>query len=219
MPQPDGEFPPPQPYPQPSSPPGPFIPDNGSGSRTTLLVVGGFAAIVIAVVAVVLWVLLRDRHTGSTTAATSSSSATSTAATSTTITMTISPTATSAHPPTANPQSGGVSVTVDGVVQTINGQVACVSAGGNMNIAVGDSSGGSLAVVLTESDPPEVQTVGIVLGGEPLAYNKGVPGGADAKATKDGNTYTVSGHAMGMPDLSNPTSPPLKAFDIKVTCP
>jgi lipoprotein LpqH len=44
-----------------------------------------------------------------------------------------------------------------------------------------------------------------------------MPGG-EASATKDGNTYKISGKATGV-DLSNPLQPLTKPFEIAVTCP
>ena len=40
----------------------------------------------------------------------------------------------------------------------------------------------------------------------------------EAKATKDGNTYKISGTATGI-DMANPMQPVNKPFEIDVTCP
>jgi hypothetical protein len=48
-----------------------------------------------------------------------------------------------------------------------------------------------------------------------------VPGrrpGAEATATKDGNTYTIKGTATGV-DMASPMQPMTKPFEIAVTCP
>jgi len=43
-------------------------------------------------------------------------------------------------------------------------------------------------------------------------------GQGEAKAEKDGKTYTISGSATGV-DMANPMQPVTKPFEIEVTCP
>ena len=53
--------------------------------------------------------------------------------------------------------------------------------------------------------------------GVSLGFTPGVPGGS-AEATKDGNTYKITGTATGV-DMANPLQPATKPFEIVVTCP
>ncbi len=118
---------------------------------------------------------------------------------------------------TASAGAGTAKVTIDGQPQNINGQVVCTTAGGNYNIAIGDAATG-IAVVMSE-DASKVQSVGLGnVNGVTLGYTEGVPGGANATATKDGNNIKVTGTATGV-DMANPTQPVNKPFEIEVTCP
>ena len=113
--------------------------------------------------------------------------------------------------------SGTAKVSIDGKAQDVQGQIGCTTAAGNVVIAIGSASGG-LVVTLTDADPPVVKTVGLgSVGGVTLGYTDGVPGG-EAKATKDGKTYKISGTATGV-DMANPMEPTKKPFEIEVTCP
>lgn len=113
--------------------------------------------------------------------------------------------------------SGTAKVSIDGKAQDVQGQIGCTTAAGNVVIAIGNASGG-LGVTLTDADPPVVKTVGLgSVGGVTLGYTDGVPGG-EAKATKDGKTYKISGTATGV-DMANPMEPAKKPFEIEVTCP
>lgn len=113
--------------------------------------------------------------------------------------------------------SGTAKVTVDGKAQDVSGQIGCTIAAGKVVIAIGNTGGG-LGATLTDADPPVVEAVGLgSVGGQALAYAPGVPG-AEAKATKDGKTYKISGTVMSV-DMSNPTAPANKPFEMEVTCP
>lgn len=117
----------------------------------------------------------------------------------------------------ASAGSGTAKVSIDGKAQDVQGQIGCTTTNGTVVIAIGNASGG-LGVTLTDADPPAVKTVGLGnVGGTALGYTEGVPGG-DAKATKDGKTYKVSGTATGV-DMANPMAPTKKPFEIEVTCP
>jgi lipoprotein LpqH len=119
--------------------------------------------------------------------------------------------------PTAAAGAGGAKVTIDGQPQNIQGQVVCATAGGNLNIAIGEATTGIAAVL--SADASTVQSVGLGnVNGVTLGYTSGVPGGASATATKDGNTYKISGTATGV-DMANPMQPVTKPFEIQVTCP
>lgn len=118
---------------------------------------------------------------------------------------------------TAAPSGGGTKVTIDGQDQNVAGTVVCSAMGGNMNIAIGEAATG-IAAVITEGDSPAVQSVGLGnVNGVTLGYQSGT-GQGEAKATKDGNAYKISGTATGV-DMANPMQPVNKPFEIEVTCP
>lgn len=118
---------------------------------------------------------------------------------------------------TASAGAGTAKVTIDGQPQNINGQVVCATAGGNYNIAIGEAATG-IAIVMSE-DASKVHSVGLGnVNGVTLGYTEGVPGGANATATKDGNNIKVTGTATGV-DMANPMQPVNKPFEIDVTCP
>ena len=117
---------------------------------------------------------------------------------------------------TAAPSGGGTKVTIDGKDQNVSGTVVCTSMGGNMNIAIGEATTG-IAAVLSE-DGSTVQSVGLGnVNGVTLGYQSGT-GQGEAKATKDGKAYKISGTATGI-DMANPMQPVNKPFEIDVTCP
>jgi len=112
--------------------------------------------------------------------------------------------------------AGSAKVIIDGVDQNISGTVVCVTSGGNVNISIGGASAG-VAAVVTDASPPVVKSVGLGnVNGVTLAYSSGI--GQDASATKNGNSYKISGMATGV-DMANPTTPVKKPFEIDVTCP
>jgi ipoprotein LpqH len=117
---------------------------------------------------------------------------------------------------TAGPSGGGTKVTIDGKDQNVSGTVVCSSMGGNMNIAIGDAATGIAAVL--SADGATVQSVGLGnVNGVTLGYQSGT-GQGEATATKDGNSYKISGTATGI-DMANPMQPVNKPFEIDVTCP
>jgi lipoprotein LpqH len=97
--------------------------------------------------------------------------------------------------------SSTAKVTIDGKDQNVQGTVACTTAAGSVNIAIGGASTG-IGAVLTDASPPAVKSVGL----------------GNASATKNGNSYKISGTATGV-DMSNPMQPVNKSFEIDVTCP
>ena len=117
---------------------------------------------------------------------------------------------------TAAPSGGGTKVTIDGQDQNVGGTVVCSAMGGNMNIAIGDAATG-IAAVLSE-DGSTVQSVGLGnVNGVTLGYQSGT-GQGEAKATKDGSNWKISGTATGI-DMANPMQPVNKPFEIDVACP
>jgi lipoprotein LpqH len=115
----------------------------------------------------------------------------------------------------ASSGSSTAKVTIDGKDQTVQGTVACTSAAGNVNIAIGGAQTG-IGVVLTDASPPVVKSVGL---GNVNGVTLGVGGTTGkASATKDGSNYKISGTATGV-DMANPMQPVNKPFEIDVTCP
>jgi lipoprotein LpqH len=117
---------------------------------------------------------------------------------------------------TAAPSGSGTKVTIDGQDQNVSGTVVCSATGGNMNIAIGGAATGIAAVV--SEDGSNVQSVGLGnVNGVTLGYTAGT-GQGEAKATKDGDTWNISGTATGL-DMANPMQPLNKPFEIEVACP
>lgn len=117
---------------------------------------------------------------------------------------------------TAQAGAGTATVTIDGQAKDIAGQVACTTAAGSLNIALGQQGTG--IAVMMAPDASKVTSVGLGnVDGVVMGYQEGAPGGS-ASATKDGQTYTVTGTATGV-DMANPMQPITKPFEIKVSCP
>ena len=117
---------------------------------------------------------------------------------------------------TAAPTAGDTKVTIDGQDQNVSGAVVCSAMGGNMNIAIGGTATGIAAVV--SEDGSNVTSVGLGnVNGVTLGYTAGT-GQGEAKASKDGNNWTISGTATGV-DMANPMQPVNKPFEIEVACP
>jgi ipoprotein LpqH len=117
---------------------------------------------------------------------------------------------------TAAPSGGGTKVTIDGKDQNVSGTVVCSAMGGNMNIAIGDTAAGIAAVV--SEDGSNVQSVALGnVNGVALGYTSGT-GQGEAKASKDGKSWKISGTAIGV-DMANPMQPVNKPFELEVACP
>jgi ipoprotein LpqH len=112
----------------------------------------------------------------------------------------------------------GTKVVIDGKDQNVSSSsVVCAKVGTDVSITIGGAGSGINARV-TDANPPEVKSVGLgTVNGVPLAYSAG-SGQGDAKATKDGNKYKITGNATGI-DVANPMTPVKKPFEIDVTCP
>lgn len=126
-------------------------------------------------------------------------------------------TATASASAEATSAPGAAKVVIDGQEQNIQGTVACTSMGGNLNIAIGQATTG-IGAVVTEADPPAVQSVGLGnVNGVTLGFQQGT-GQGNAEVEKDDTTYTIKGNATGV-DMANPLQPVTKPFEIEVTCP
>ena len=110
---------------------------------------------------------------------------------------------------------GGTKVTIDGQDKTVGGSVVCAAMGGNVNVAIGEAMTG-IAAVIGDGDTPTVTSVAL---GNVNGVTLAVAGGqGDATATKDGKSYKVEGHAVGV-DMANPMTPVNKPFTLEFTCP
>ncbi|MGW5229786.1 lipoprotein LpqH [Nocardia niigatensis] len=136
--------------------------------------------------------------------------------------------ATSAAPGSAAPADGASSASVGGKAITAKFDTNCVKQGGNLALALtdnGNSTYGTLAASATITGDTTVQAVGITGtkggdNGQPyaLGFGNGMPGG-NAKVTKSGTTFTVTGEGVGTPDLSNPLAgPKTEKFEIVFAC-
>ena len=102
---------------------------------------------------------------------------------------------------------GSTEVKVDG--KDLSGldlkSVTCVKQGGKINVASGAVNGqAGLAVVMTDANPPTVDSLGMSVDGNALAVTNTMGakvGSADVKV--DGSTYTITGEASGA-DIKNP---------------
>jgi lipoprotein LpqH len=117
---------------------------------------------------------------------------------------------------------GSTEVKVDG--KDLSGldlnSVTCVRQGGKINVASGAINGlAGLAVVMTDANPPTVDSLGMTVDGNALAVTNTMGanvGSADVKV--EGSTYTISGEATGA-DLKNPMAGMItKPFTLKVSC-
>lgn len=115
------------------------------------------------------------------------------------------------------------SVTVDGeALEITDAAVVCAEEGGKMNIAIGSQNTAEASGVSAVLDAESLTVEGVGLGslesGEALAYAPGVPGN-EATATKDGDTYEITGTVTAA-DMNDPMAGPTeKSFEMKVTCP
>jgi lipoprotein LpqH len=98
--------------------------------------------------------------------------------------------------------------------------VTCVKQSGKINVASGAINGqAGLAVVMTDANPPTVESLGMSVDGSALAVTNTMGakvGSAEVKV--DGSTYTITGEATGA-DIKNPMAGMItKPFTVKVTC-
>jgi lipoprotein LpqH len=115
---------------------------------------------------------------------------------------------------TAAAGPASATVTVDGQPRPVDGPVTCQTMDGKFSIAIGEVITG--VIVGLEPDASTVHGVGLGdVNGVVLNFTEGVPGDT-ATATKDGNTYTVTGAASGVDAANKPVSKP---FEIVATCP
>ncbi|SPM32787.1 hypothetical protein MRAB57_586, partial [Mycobacterium rhizamassiliense] len=124
------------------------------------------------------------------------------------------PASPTAAPPPA-PSVPPAKITVDGNVLPVTEPVDCNTRDGKFSIAIGQPFIG--VIVALEQDASVVHLVGLgEVDGVNLNYTKGAPGDK-ASATKEGNTYHVTGIASGVD--SNGANKTHKPFSVDVTCP
>jgi ipoprotein LpqH len=114
--------------------------------------------------------------------------------------------------------TAGTKVVIDGKDQNVSASsVVCAKVGADVSITIGGAGSGINALV-SDANPPEVKSVGLgSVNGVALAYAAG-DGKGNASATKNGNSYKITGNATGL-DVANPMTPVKKPFEIDVTCP
>ncbi|CAM3204885.1 hypothetical protein BST27_28325 [Mycobacterium intermedium] len=98
--------------------------------------------------------------------------------------------------------------------------VTCVKQGGKINIGSGTNNGQqALAVVMTDGNPPTVDSLAMVVDGNALSVaNSMGQNVGEATVSVEGKTYTITGKAQGA-DLKNPMAGMItKDFNIKVSC-
>lgn len=110
---------------------------------------------------------------------------------------------------------------VDGQNQNVSGQVTCTAAGDNINIGIGDPTGG-LGAVVSNGNPPLVHSVGLgTVNGVALGFSDAAPNqSGSAGAAVKGKDWAIKGTATGT-DMSNPQQPQqvTKPFELDLTCP
>ncbi|MGV0603952.1 lipoprotein LpqH [Mycolicibacterium sp. XJ1904] len=98
--------------------------------------------------------------------------------------------------------------------------VTCVKQGGRINVASGAIGGQQgLGIVMSDEANPKVESLGMVVDGNALAVSNTMGakvGSAEVKV--DGDTYTITGEAVGA-DISNPMAGSItKPYTVKVNC-
>lgn len=141
-----------------------------------------------------------------------SASPSSSSATSTSATTSSTSAAASSSTPAAAP--GETKVTVGGQVQPVSGPVECSTNGGKFSIAVGDMLTG--IIIGLEPDGAVVHNAGLgTVNGRVMSFTEGAPDN-NATATKNGNTYHITGNATGSDNSGQLVS---QQFTVDVTCP
>ncbi|AWV48371.1 lipoprotein [Mycobacterium leprae Kyoto-2] len=109
--------------------------------------------------------------------------------------------------------AGETKVTIGGQPQKVSGPVVCSTTNGKFSIAIGDMITG--VIVGLEPDASVVHNAGLgTIDGVVIAFTEGVPS-ENANATKNGNTYQITGTASGVDNTGQQIH---KSFEIEVTC-
>jgi lipoprotein LpqH len=108
-------------------------------------------------------------------------------------------------------------VVIDGQDQNLAGPATCTPSGDNVNIGIGDPTDGVGAVV-TNTDPPDVHDVGLGSpNGSTLGFSDAAESQGSAEATKQGNSYKITGTAVTLD--SSDSQAVTKSFEMDVACP
>ena len=135
---------------------------------------------------------------------------------------TVESTAAESSQTSAATSGGKTEVKVDGVdLASLDvNSVTCVKQGGKINVASGAVGGQQgLGIVMTDESPPVVESLAMVVDGNALAVANamGAKSGS-AEVEVDGDSYTITGEAVGA-DMSNPMAGMItKPFTVTVTC-
>ncbi|RUP03222.1 MAG: hypothetical protein EKK34_20295 [Mycobacterium sp.] len=144
----------------------------------------------------------KDEKSSGTSSSSASSSATSSAP------------APSSSPAAAPAAAGETKVIIGGLPQPVSGAVVCETNQGRFSIAIGDMMTG--VIVGLEQDASAVRSAGLgTVDGVVLSFTEGAPGNS-AKATKNGNSYQITGTATGVDNAGQQVS---KTFEVDATCP
>lgn len=126
----------------------------------------------------------------------------------------------SAAESTGTESSGGASsITVDGTKWDGNYTTTCAKLGDILTLTLADVDGtASKGVAITLNGDGSVDAVAL---GDPtsggIAAKPSIPNGGTAEVSNDGNTYTITGEAVGI-DLANPTEPTKSEYEVVVAC-
>ncbi|MDG4668763.1 lipoprotein LpqH [Mycobacterium sp. 236(2023)] len=98
--------------------------------------------------------------------------------------------------------------------------VTCVKQAGKITVASGAIGGQQgLGIVMTDEATPVVESLGMVVDGNALAVANAMGAqSGKAEVAVDGDSYTITGEAVGA-DMSNPMAGMItKPFTVTVTC-
>ncbi len=117
--------------------------------------------------------------------------------------------------PSATPAAAGETRVIVGGQPQSAGKVMCSMTNGKFTIAIGDPITG--VIVGMEKDGSAVHDAGLgTIDGVVFSFTEGVPGN-DAIASKSGNSYKITGTAIGTDNTGQQVT--AKPFEIDATCP
>ncbi len=126
------------------------------------------------------------------------------------------PIAASVPPTETRTAEADAKVTVDGKPRDVKGEVSCSATVDSINILISQPTA-AISIALS-TDASSVQSVGIgSVDDVSLSFQEHAPG-VEATVTKDGNTYTVKGTAIGY-DKDHPDRQFIQPFEVVVACP
>ena len=113
---------------------------------------------------------------------------------------------------------GEATWTVDGKDQGTS-KVQCDTSSGKVTIKFDPNLKSS--VELSDANPPQVRTVYIFSNNDAdtVMWEEGFPGGGPAQATKQGNSYTITGTGHSTTGIGYDLKYVPRQFSVKATCP